>query len=101
MSSKLGYPSCCLDMLGISGTPSFVIGKTAKDEIAGVRIVGAVPFAIFDSTIKDMFSSKLGRAQEIHNQETRQTRPSPLNAGEVVTSQLQIGTTKAVFQEAW
>jgi hypothetical protein len=101
VSSKLGYPSCCLDMLGISGTPRFVIGKTAKDEIAGVRIVGAVPFAIFDSTIKDMLSSKLGRAQEIHNQETGQTRPSPLNAGEVVTSQLQIGTTKAVFQEAW
>ena len=44
--------------LGISGTPSFVIGKTAKDEIAGVRIVGAVPFTVFDSTIKDMLSAK-------------------------------------------
>jgi protein-disulfide isomerase len=44
--------------LGISGTPSFVIGKTAKDEIAGVRIVGAVPYAVFDSTIKDLLTSK-------------------------------------------
>src|SRR5260370_2580374 len=44
--------------LGISGTPSFVIGKTDKSEIAGVRIVGAVPFAVFDSTIKDMLASK-------------------------------------------
>jgi predicted DsbA family dithiol-disulfide isomerase len=44
--------------LGISGTLSFVIGKTAKDEIAGVRIVGAVPYAVFDSTIKDLLSSK-------------------------------------------
>ena len=44
--------------LGISGTPSFVIGKTAKDEIAGVRIVGAVPYTVFDSTIKDLLSSK-------------------------------------------
>jgi protein-disulfide isomerase len=44
--------------LGISGTPSFVIGKTDKTEIAGVRIVGAVPFAVFDSTIKDMLASK-------------------------------------------
>jgi protein-disulfide isomerase len=44
--------------LGISGTPSFVIGKTAKDEIAGVRIVGAVPYAVFDSTIKDLLASK-------------------------------------------
>jgi protein-disulfide isomerase len=44
--------------LGISGTPSFVIGKTDKTEIAGVRIVGAVPFAVFDSTIKDLLASK-------------------------------------------
>jgi len=44
--------------LGISGTPSFVIGKTDKNEIAGVRIVGAVPYAVFDSTIKDLLASK-------------------------------------------
>ena len=44
--------------LGISGTPSFVIGKTDKTEIAGVRIVGAVPFSVFDSAIKDMLASK-------------------------------------------
>jgi predicted DsbA family dithiol-disulfide isomerase len=42
--------------LGISGTPSFVIGKTSKDEIAGVRIVGAVPYSVFDSTIKDLLA---------------------------------------------
>jgi protein-disulfide isomerase len=44
--------------LGISGTPSFVIGKTDKSEIAGVRIVGAVPFAVFDSTIKELLTAK-------------------------------------------
>jgi protein-disulfide isomerase len=44
--------------LGISGTPSFVIGKTDKTEIAGVRIVGAVPFSVFDSAIKDLLSAK-------------------------------------------
>lgn len=44
--------------LGISGTPSFVIGKTDKTEIAGVRIVGAVPFAVYDSAIKDLLTSK-------------------------------------------
>jgi predicted DsbA family dithiol-disulfide isomerase len=43
--------------LGISGTPSFVIGKTAKDEIAGIRIVGAVPYSVFDSTIKDLLTA--------------------------------------------
>jgi protein-disulfide isomerase len=44
--------------LGISGTPSFIIGKTDKTEIAGVRIVGAVPFAVYDSAIKDALASK-------------------------------------------
>jgi protein-disulfide isomerase len=39
--------------LGISGTPSFVIAKTAPDEMDGVRIVGAVPYAVYDSAIKD------------------------------------------------
>jgi protein-disulfide isomerase len=44
--------------LGISGTPSFVIGKTDKNEIAGVRIVGAVPYTVFDSAIKDLLPAK-------------------------------------------
>ena len=38
-------------LLGISGTPSFVIGKTATDRIDGVRIVGAVPYSVFDTAI--------------------------------------------------
>ena len=40
--------------LGISGTPSFVIAKTATDQMDGVRIVGAVPYTVYESTIKDM-----------------------------------------------
>ena len=43
--------------LGISGTPSFVIGKTAKDQINGVRIVGAVPYSVFDTTIKNQLGT--------------------------------------------
>ena len=45
-------------LLGITGTPSFVIGKTASDQIDGVRIVGAVPYSVFESTIKDMLSAQ-------------------------------------------
>lgn len=45
-------------LVGISGTPSFVIGKTASDQIDGVRIVGAVPYSVFDSTIKGMLSGQ-------------------------------------------
>ena len=43
--------------LGISGTPGFVIGKTAKDQIKGVRIVGAVPYSVFDTAIKSQLGS--------------------------------------------
>jgi protein-disulfide isomerase len=42
--------------LGISGTPSFVIGKTANDQISGVRIVGAVPYSVFDAAIKNQLN---------------------------------------------
>jgi len=44
--------------LGISGTPSFVIGKTDKNEIAGVRIVGAVAYPVFESAINDALAEK-------------------------------------------
>ena len=43
--------------LGISGTPSFVVGKTAKDEINGARIVGAVPYSVFDTAIKNQLTA--------------------------------------------
>lgn len=37
--------------LQISGTPTFVLAKSAKDKLDGVRIVGAQPFAAFQSAI--------------------------------------------------
>jgi protein-disulfide isomerase len=43
--------------LGISGTPSFVVGKTAEDQINGVRIVGALPYSAFDTAIKNQLNS--------------------------------------------
>jgi protein-disulfide isomerase len=43
--------------LGISGTPSFVIGKTAVDTLDGDLVVGAVPIAVFDSEIKKFLRS--------------------------------------------
>ena len=44
-------------LVGITGTPSFVIGKTASDQIDGVRIVGAVPYSVFESTIKGLLAN--------------------------------------------
>jgi protein-disulfide isomerase len=43
--------------LGISGTPSFVIGKTSKDTLDGDRVVGAVPISVFDTEIKKFLPS--------------------------------------------
>jgi len=37
--------------LQITGTPTFVLAKTNKDKLDGVRIVGAQPFASFQSAI--------------------------------------------------
>ena len=43
--------------LGITGTPSFVVGRTGKDQIEGVRIVGAVPYNAFETVINKLLSS--------------------------------------------
>ncbi len=39
--------------LGVSATPSFVVGKTGKDQIDGLRLTGALPYSFFDSVIQD------------------------------------------------
>ena len=43
--------------LGIRGTPSFVVGRTAKDKIDGVRIVGAAPYSEFDTAIQNQLNT--------------------------------------------
>jgi len=42
--------------MGIGGTPSFVVGRTAKDQIKGVRIAGSVPYSVFDTAIKNQLN---------------------------------------------
>lgn len=39
--------------LGVNATPTFVIGKTAKDKIEGLRVAGALNYPSFESIIKD------------------------------------------------
>ncbi|MDP9161490.1 MAG: DsbA family protein [Acidobacteriota bacterium] len=43
--------------LQISGTPTFVLAKSAKDKLDGVRIVGALPFATFQSAIDGLLKN--------------------------------------------
>jgi len=41
---------------GVSGTPSFVLGRVSNDTIDGVRIVGALPYATFEARLQEMLS---------------------------------------------
>lgn len=43
--------------LQIRVTPSFVLAKTAKDRLDGVKIVGALPYAQFQSAIDQMLKN--------------------------------------------
>ncbi|MEO6929353.1 MAG: thioredoxin domain-containing protein [Casimicrobiaceae bacterium] len=42
---------------GVSGTPSFVIGKVENGQLDGVRLVGAMPYADFDAKIKELLAA--------------------------------------------
>jgi protein-disulfide isomerase len=44
--------------LGLSGTPSFLIGKTNGDKLDGVKLVGALPYATFDSKIHELLTTQ-------------------------------------------
>jgi len=39
---------------GVTGTPSFILGRVQNGKLEGVRIVGAMPYNTFDSRIKQM-----------------------------------------------
>jgi protein-disulfide isomerase len=43
---------------GITGTPSFVIGRTTPSGLDGVRIVGAQPYAAFDAELKKLLAAE-------------------------------------------
>jgi protein-disulfide isomerase len=42
--------------IGVSGTPTFVLGRTAGSTLEGPMIVGAVPYATFDAKLKELLS---------------------------------------------
>jgi protein-disulfide isomerase len=45
--------------LQISGTPTFVLAKTAKDKLDGVRIVGAQPYVTFRTAIENLLKTEV------------------------------------------
>lgn len=40
--------------LGITGTPTFIIGNTSPEGVEGVKVVDALPFATFDARLKEL-----------------------------------------------
>ena len=42
--------------IDISGTPSFVLGKSVPDGVAGVKLEGALPYAAFEAKIKELLA---------------------------------------------
>jgi protein-disulfide isomerase len=44
--------------VGITGTPSFVVGKSKGDMADGIKLVGAQPFAAFDQKLKEQEKRK-------------------------------------------
>lgn len=40
--------------VGVSGTPSFILGRVDNGKLEGVRMVGAMPYNTFDAKIKEM-----------------------------------------------
>jgi protein-disulfide isomerase len=42
----------------LTGTPSFIIGKTASDEISGQVVIGAQPMNVFDAAISKALEQK-------------------------------------------
>jgi protein-disulfide isomerase len=45
--------------IGISGTPTFVLGRTGADKLDGIRLVGAMPYSVFDGKIKELFATAI------------------------------------------
>jgi protein-disulfide isomerase len=43
--------------LGIGGTPSFVLGRTRKDNIEGILLVGTMPYASLDAKLRELLST--------------------------------------------
>jgi len=53
-ADKVKNSAALAGTIGISGTPSFVVGRSKGDVADGFKLVGAQPFAAFDQKLKDL-----------------------------------------------
>lgn len=45
------------DAAGIHGTPGFIIGRAAHEELTGVRVEGAMPYENFDELLRELLAA--------------------------------------------
>lgn len=55
-AEKIKASTALAGTIGISGTPSFVMGRSKGDMVDGVKLVGAQPFAAFDQKLKELLN---------------------------------------------
>jgi protein-disulfide isomerase len=48
------------DSIGITGTPSFIVGSVKDDTLDGIKIVGAQPYAVFEKVIMESIAAQPG-----------------------------------------
>jgi protein-disulfide isomerase len=44
--------------IGVSGTPSFVVGRSTANGVDGVLLVGALPYAAFEARFKELLAQR-------------------------------------------
>jgi predicted DsbA family dithiol-disulfide isomerase len=56
-ASKIKGDILAAEKAGISGTPTFVLGKRANGAIEGIKIEGALPYGQFEAKIEKLLST--------------------------------------------
>jgi protein-disulfide isomerase len=60
-ADRIKASSALAGTIGISGTPSFVVGSSKGDMAEGIKLVGAQPFAAFDQKLKEILIKAPGK----------------------------------------
>lgn len=55
---EIGDEAKYAQSLGITGTPTFILGKSVGDSVEGRVIVGAQPFAAFEAAVNEMLEKR-------------------------------------------
>lgn len=56
-SAQLAKDMADANGIGITGTPTFVVGRTIATGLDGILVVGAQPFAVFDAKLKELLTA--------------------------------------------